>query len=108
MNVLFKDHARGAMQLTHHDALSTVDDKGAQLRKKRQVTEIDFLLDDVLDDPIFDRDRLFLLFLLLLEFRLFYFRLLEDDKSKRRLERSRIRHVPLNAFLYGILRLTQP
>src|SRR5581483_2786913 len=44
---LFEYRTWGSMELTHDDPLSTIDDKGAEVREQRQLTEIHFLLDDI-------------------------------------------------------------
>ena len=47
MDALFEHDARGPVKLAHHDALRAVDDERAQLGQQREVTEVDFLFDDV-------------------------------------------------------------
>ena len=44
---LLEHDARRAVQLAHDDAFGAVDDESAERREQRQLTEIDFLLDDV-------------------------------------------------------------
>ena len=46
--VVIKEHARRTVQLRHDDALGTVDDEGAVVRRERQFAHVDFLLLDVL------------------------------------------------------------
>ena len=76
------------VQLADDDALRAVDDEGAERREERQLTEIDFLLDDV-PRPLDPVD------------------LLVDDELQRRLERRRVRHVALDALLDRVLRLAE-
>src|SRR5207237_7694310 len=78
-----------AMELRHDDALRAVDDEGAKRRENRQLTEIDFLLDDVLRPLGLRR---------LADF-------FHDDELERGLERHRVRHVTLDALFDGVLRL---
>src|SRR6185437_2775458 len=85
---LLEHHARRAMQLADDHALGAIDHEGSQRREQRQLTEIDFLLDDVARA--------------LLAVDLFV-----DDELERGLERGRIRHVALDALLHGVLRLAQ-
>ena len=92
------------MQLAHHDALGAVDDEGAELGQERQVTEIDFLLDDVLRTRSSIGSTFFFVFFFDL---LLVLRLLPDDEPQRRLERRRVGHVALDALLDGVLRLTE-
>src|SRR6185503_20661300 len=74
---------RRAVQLADNDSLGAVDDERSEWREQRKLTEIDFLLDDVLRP-------------------LAAFSLLEDDELQRRLERSRVGHVALDAFRDGV------
>ncbi len=78
------------MQLAHDHALGAVDDEGAEGREERQLTEIDFLLDLVLDALLAVSDVL-----------------LEHREGQRGLERRGIRHVALDALLDGVLRLAK-
>src|SRR5581483_10783428 len=85
---LFEYRTRGSMELTHDDPLSTIDDKGAEVREQRQLTEIHFLLDDI-PRPL-DAVHLFI-----------------NDQLKGGFEWRRIRHIALDALLDGVLRLTE-
>src|SRR5438445_155302 len=92
VDALFEHHAGRAVQLRHDHPLGAVDHEGAERREDRQLTEIDFLLDDVLGP--FGLDGLAHLF--------------HDHQLQRRLQRHRIGHVPLDALLDRVLRLPQP
>src|SRR5213080_2998803 len=92
VDALFEHHAGRAVQLRHDHPLGAVDHERAQRREDRQLTEIDFLLDDVLG-PL-GLDGLAHLF--------------HDHQLQRRLQRHRIGHVPLDAFLDRVLRLPEP
>src|SRR5438045_9100883 len=88
MRRLLKHDARRAVQLADDDALGTVDDEGSEGREQRQLTKIDFLLDDVLR-PLAGFGRL------------------EDDELERGLERRGVRHVALDALSHRVLRLAK-
>src|SRR5438046_2763431 len=92
VDALFEHHAGRAVQLRHDHPLGAVDHEGAQRREDRQLTEIDFLLDDVLG--ALGLDGLAHLF--------------HDHQLQRRLQRHRIGHVPLDALLDRVLRLPEP
>ena len=85
---LLEHHARRSMQLADDHALGAVDDERAERREQRQLTEIDLLLDDVPRplDPV---------------------HFLVDDELQRRLQRSGVGHVALDALLDGVLRLAE-
>ena len=85
---LLEHDARRAVQLAHDHALGAVDDEGSERREERKLTEIDFLLDDVLRP-------------------LACFGRLEDDELERGLERRGVRHVALDALGDGVLRLAK-
>src|SRR5262249_50092610 len=51
--VVVEEHAGRALQLAHHHALGPVDDEGPLLGHERELAEIDLLLLDVLDRPVF-------------------------------------------------------
>src|SRR5438105_1459345 len=88
MRRLLEDDTRRAVQLADDYALSAVDDEGSERGEERKLTEIDFLLDDVLRSlPRFGR--------------------LEDDELERGLERRRVRHVALDALGHRVLRLAK-
>jgi hypothetical protein len=89
VNRLLEHHARRAVQLADDDPLGPVDDEGAEIGEQRQVTEVDFLLDDVLGPALLVLD------------------LLPYHEAQRRLERRRVGHVALDAFLNAVLRLAQ-
>ena len=74
-------HARGANQLADHDALRAVDDKGRILRHLRQITQEDFLLDDLAR--------------------------LADQQGHVHIEGDGVGEVPIQAFLLGILGLAK-
>ncbi len=76
------------MQLRHDDPLRAIDDKCAKRREYREVTEIHFLLDDVLGPP------------LVLEF-------FPYDQPESSLQGRGIRHVALHALFHVVLRLAQ-
>ena len=86
---LFEHHARRAVQLADDDALGAVDDERSERREQRKLTEVDFLLDDVLRAAC--RASV----------------VLEDDELERRLERRGVRHVALDAFGDGVLGLAE-
>ena len=88
VRALLEHHARRAVQLRHHHALRAVDHERAQRREQRQLAEVDFLADLVLEA-------------------LAVAGILEDAQGERRLERRRIGHVPLDALLDGVLRLPE-
>src|SRR5439155_895393 len=92
VDALFEHHARRAVQLRHDHPLGAVDHERAQRREDRQLTEIDFLLDDVLGPLGLDGLAHFF----------------HDHQLQRRLQRHRIGHVPLDAFLDRVLRLPEP
>ena len=96
MDVLLEHHARGPVQLAHDDALGAVDDERAELGQEREVTEVDFLLDDVLRTALSGVLGLHTLL-----------EILPHDQTERRLERRRVRHVALDALLDGVLRLAE-
>ncbi len=95
------------MKLAHHDTLGSINDEGPELGQKREVTEVHFFLDDVLSHTLFNGRRLLLLFLPLLLLLFLFLGLLPDDEAERRLQGRRVRHVSLDALLYGVLRLTE-
>ena len=76
------------MKLAHDHALGAVDDESSEGREQRKLTEIDFLLDDVLR-PLAGFSRL------------------ENDQLERGLERRGIRHVALDALGHRVLRLAK-
>ena len=76
------------MQLTHDHALGAVDDESPERREERKLTEIDFLLDDVLR-PLAGFGRL------------------EDDELEGGFERRGVRHVALDALGHGVLGLAK-
>jgi hypothetical protein len=77
------------MELRDYDPLGTVDHERPERRENGELPEIDFLLDDILGalDPVLQS--------------------LVDHETQRRLERRRVRHVPLDAFLDGVLRVAE-
>src|SRR5216110_3004257 len=91
VDALLEYHAGGAVQLRHDHALGAVDDERAERREDRQLTEVDFLLDDVLGS--FRLGGLTHLF--------------HDHQLQRRLERNGVRHIPFDALLDRVLRLAK-
>src|SRR5512140_1798937 len=85
---LLEHDTRRAVQLTDDHALGAIDHEGPERREQGQLAEVDFLLDDVA------RALLSVHFLV-------------DDELQRRLERSGVRHVTLDALADGILRLAE-
>ncbi len=78
------------MELAHDDAFGAVDHEGAQRGEQRQLTQVDLLLDLVLDPLLPVRDGF-----------------LEHREGERRLEGRGIGHVALDALAHGVLRLAQ-
>ncbi len=85
--VVIEEHAGRAMHLRDDDALGTVDDEGAVIGHERNVAHVDILLLDVLD-----RARAGLLVDI------------EHDQPQRHLERRRIGHAALAAFVDVVFR----
>src|SRR6059058_939028 len=92
VDALLEHHARRAVQLRHDHPLGAVDHERPEGREDRQLTEIDFLLDDVLGPLGLDGLAHFL----------------HDHQLQRRLQRHRIGHVPLDALLDRVLGLPEP
>ena len=85
--VVVEEHARRAVHLRDDDALGAVDDEGAVVRHERHVAHVDVLLLDILDG---------LRAGLLVD--------VEHDEAQRHLQRRRVGHVALPAFLDVVLR----
>ncbi len=88
MGGLLEHHAGRAVELAHDYALGAVDDEGSEWGEERKLTEIDFLLDDVLRS-------------------LSRFGRLEDDELECGLQGRGVRHVALDAFGHGVLGLAK-
>src|SRR5690606_14141110 len=86
---LLEDDARRTVELADDHPLRAIDDERAEIGQQREVTEVDFLLDDVLRPPLAALE------------------LLPHDQTQRRLEGRRVGHVPLDALLDGVLRLPE-
>src|SRR5690606_31961099 len=71
------------------DPFRAVDDERPEVRQEREVPEVDLLLQDVLRPPLTTLE------------------ILPHDEAERRLERRRVRHVPLDALLDRVLRLPE-
>ena len=89
VRALLEHHTGRAVQLRHDDPLRAVDHERTEGRQHRELTEVDFLLDDVLRP---------------LEVALQH---LVDDEAQRRLEGRRVRHVALDALPDGVLRIAE-
>jgi len=88
--VVREERAGRPVQLAHHDALRSVDDKGPGLGHERKVADIDLLLLDILD-PF--RGGLLILF--------------EKHEARLDLERRGVGGSPLQAFPESVLRVTE-
>src|SRR5215831_18240277 len=85
--VVIEEHPRRTVHLGDDHPLGAVDDKGAVIGHERNVAHVDILFLDVLDRP---RTRL------LVD--------IEHDEAQRHLERRRIGHAALPAFVDVIFR----
>ena len=88
VGVLLEHHARRPVELAHDHALGAVDHERSEGRHDRQLTEVDFLLDRVLE-PLLALD------------------LLVHVEAQLGLEGRRVGHVALDALLDRVLGLTQ-
>jgi hypothetical protein len=80
--VMVEEDARRTVHLRDDDALGAVDDEGAVLGHERHVAHVDVLLLDVLEDG-----------------RRYRSSTIEHDQAQRHLQRRRIGHAALTAFV---------